>query len=272
MRPSQFNLIRRMCIRMSRQRYYEKVAKKNRKKKQKLLNKQQKLINKQERKKRRATEKEQVTLYKKMHPTPKVIRTSAFYRNITLAIFFGWFILWFCVISIPTRPSDSFLDSLFLLIGWGILLLYPMIRYIVQKRDETAKRDSAVCPLCGSTMENGYNFCTSCGFSLIPHQPQNVPQKEKRCPSCGAIVDKNYNFCTECGYSFLQQPKITKLSAEERKELREQYKIQREIDQHWKFRQKRIEDDTLRNIKSQNYKLKKEDDKENRDQYDELTK
>ena len=37
MRPSQFNLIRRMCIRMSRQRYYEKVAKKNRKKKQKLL-------------------------------------------------------------------------------------------------------------------------------------------------------------------------------------------------------------------------------------------
>lgn len=48
MRPSQFNLIRRMCIRMSRQRYYEKVAKKNRKKKQKLLNKQQKLINKQE--------------------------------------------------------------------------------------------------------------------------------------------------------------------------------------------------------------------------------
>lgn len=38
------------------------------------------------------------------------------------------------------------------------------------------------------------------------------------------------------------------------------------------FRQKRIEDDMLRNIKSQNYKLKKEDDKENRDQYDELTK
>ena len=48
--------------------------------------------------------------------------------------------------------------------------------------------------------------------------------------------------------------------------------MQCEIDQHWKFRQKRIEDDTLRNIKSQNYKLKKEDDKENRDQYDELTK
>lgn len=109
-------------------------------------------------------------------------------------------------------------------------------------------------------------------FSLIPHQPQNVPQKEKRCPSCGAIVDKNYNFCTECGYSFLQQPKVTKLSAEERKELREKYKMQHEIDQHWKFRQKRIEDDMLRNIKSQNYKLKKEDDKENRDQYDELTK
>ena len=38
------------------------------------------------------------------------------------------------------------------------------------------------------------------------------------------------------------------------------------------FRKKRIEDDMLRNIKSQNYKLKKEDDKENREQYDELTK
>lgn len=271
MRPSQFNLIRRMCVRMSRQRYYEKVAKKNRKKKQKLLNKQQKLINKQEKKKRRATEKEQVKLYKKMHPTPKVIHTSAFYRNITLAIFFGWFIVWFCVISIPTRPSDGFLDSLFLLIGWGILLLHPLIRYIVKKSGETAKQDMTVCPNCGSTMENGYNFCTSCGFSLIPQKPQNIPLKEKRCPSCGAIVDKNYNFCIECGYSFLQQSKIH-LSAEERKELRDKYKRQREVDRCLEFRKKRIEDDMLRNIKSQNYKLKKEDDKENREQYDELTK
>ena len=265
MKPSQFNLIRRMWIRATRYRYREKIARKNR-------TKELKLIHKQEKNAQRVWRKEQRKLCTQMYPVPKVIHTSRFYRNITIAIFFGWFILWLCVISIPTRPSDSFLDSLFLLIGWGIFLLYPMIRYIVQKRDETAKRDTTVCPLCGSTMENGYNFCTSCGFSLIPHQPQNVPQKEKRCPSCGVIVDKNYNFCTECGYSFLQQPKVTKLSAEERKKLREKYKMQREIDQHWKFRQKRIEDDMLRNIKSQNYKLKREDDKENRDQCEELTK
>lgn len=243
MKPSQFNLIRRMWIRATRFRYREKIARKNR-------TKELKLIHKQEKNAQRVWRKEQRKLCTQMYPVPKVIHTSRFYRNITIAIFFGWFILWFCVISIPTRPSDSFLDSLFLLIGWGIFLLYPMIRYIVQKRDETAKRDTTVCPLCGSTMENGYNFCTS----------------------CGVIVDKNYNFCTECGYSFLQQPKVTKLSAEERKKLREKYKMQREIDQHWKFRQKRIEDDMLRNIKSQNYKLKREDDKENRDQYEELTK
>lgn len=269
MRPSQYHYIKRMLVHGMYNRKRAKIAAKNRKKQLKILHKEEK---RQRKMARKAWKKAQKKLFIKMNPVPKVIHTSRFYRNITLAIFFGWFILWFCVISIPTRPSDSFLDSLFLLIGWGILLLYPMIRYIVQKRDETAKRDTTVCPLCGSTMENGYNFCTSCGFSLIPHQPQNVPQKEKRCPSCGAIVDKNYNFCTECGYSFFQQPKVTKLSAEERKELREKYKMQREIDQHWKFRQKRIEDDMLRNIKSQNYKLKKEDDKENRDQYDELTK
>lgn len=269
MRPSQYHYIKRMLVHGMYNRKRAKIAAKNRKKQLKILHKEEK---RQRKMARKAWKKAQKKLFIKMNPVPKVIHTSRFYRNITLAIFFGWFILWFCVISIPTRPSDSFLDSLFLLIGWGILLLYPMIRYIVQKRDETTKRDTTVCPLCGSTMENGYNFCTSCGFSLIPHQPQNVPQKEKRCPSCGAIVDKNYNFCTECGYSFLQQPKVTKLSAEERKELREKYKMQREIDQHWKFRQKRIEDDMLRNIKSQNYKLKKEDDKENRDQYNELTK
>lgn len=177
MKPSQFNLIRRMWIRATRFRYREKIARKNR-------TKELKLIHKQEKNAQRVWRKEQRKLCTQMYPVPKVIHTSRFYRNITIAIFFGWFILWFCVISIPTRPSDSFLDSLFLLIGWGIFLLYPMIRYIVQKRDETAKRDTTVCPLCGSTMENGYNFCTSCGFSLIPHQPQNVPQKEKRCPSC----------------------------------------------------------------------------------------
>lgn len=244
MRPSQFNLIRRMCIRMSRQRYYEKVAKKNRKKKQKLLNKQQKLINKQEKKKRRATEKEQVKLCKKMHPTPKVIRTSAFYRNITLAIFWGWFILWFCVISIPTRPSDSFLDSLFLLSGWVMFIPYPLIRYLTKKKKEIAKQDMMNCPFCGSVIASSCKFCTACGSSLIPQQPRAMS------------VDRQSNI----------------LSAEERKALREKYKVQRENDQLQIIKNKQHEDEILRNIHIQNELLKSEDDKANRDQYDELTK
>jgi hypothetical protein len=69
-----------------------------------------------------------------------------------------------------------------------------------------------------------------------------------------------------------EEVKSTSLSKEERDALIQFYKEQ--------YKQKKIseqkarmdESDRLRKIKSQNYKLKKEDDKENRDQYDELTK
>ena len=69
-----------------------------------------------------------------------------------------------------------------------------------------------------------------------------------------------------------EEVKSTSLSKEERDALIQFYKEQ--------YKQKKIseqkarmdESDRLRRIKSQNYKLKKEGDKENRDQYDELTK
>ena len=69
-----------------------------------------------------------------------------------------------------------------------------------------------------------------------------------------------------------EEAKSTGLSREEKGALIQFYKEQ--------YKQKKIleqkammdESDRLRRIKSQNYKLKKEDDKENRDQYDELTK
>lgn len=145
MKPSQFNLIRRMWIRATRYRYREKIARKNR-------TKELKLIRKQEKNAQRVWRKEQRKLCTQMYPVPKVIHTSRFYRNITIAIFFGWFILWFYVISIPTRPSDSFLDSLFLLSGWVMFIPYPLIRYLTKKKKETVKQDMMNCPFCGSVI------------------------------------------------------------------------------------------------------------------------
>lgn len=237
MKPSQFNLLRRMWIRAARYRHYEKVANKNRKKELKLIRKQEKKIQK-------AWKKKQQKLFTKMNPVPKVIHPSVFYRNITIAIFFGWFILWFYVICIPTRPSDSFLDSLFLLSGWVMFIPYPLIRYLTKKKKETAKQDMMNCPFCGSVIASSCKFCTACGSSLIPQQPRAMS------------VDRQSNI----------------LSAEERKALREKYKVQRENDQLQKIKNKQHEDEILRNIHIQNELLKSEDDKANRDQYDELTK
>ena len=69
-----------------------------------------------------------------------------------------------------------------------------------------------------------------------------------------------------------EEAKSTSLSKEERDALiqfyKEQYKQKKRLEQKARM----DESDRLRRIKSQNYKLKKEDDKENRDQYNELTK
>lgn len=326
MKPSQFNLIRRMWIRATRYRYREKIARKNR-------TKELKLIRKQEKNAQRVWRKEQRKLCTQMYTVPKVIHTSRFYRNITIAIFFGWFILWFYVISIPTRPSDSFLDSLFLLSGWVMFIPYPLIRYLTKKKKETVKQNMMNCPFCGFVIASSCKFCTACGSSLIPQRPKIDPmpkeqRKEKICSACGSVIDINSKFCPCCGYKIVKketavptdmkftsnhvanrkviysppkfkiedtQPvtskpvaeiieepvqdiikdegaKSTSLSKEERDALiqfcKEQYKQKKILEQKARM----DESDRLRRIKSQNYKLKKEDDKENRDQYDELTK
>lgn len=330
MRPSQYHYIKRMLVHGMYNRKRTKIAAKNRKKQLKILHKEEK---RQRKMTRKAWKKAQKKLYIKMNPVPKVIHTSRFYRNITIAIFFGWFILWFYVICIPARPSDSFLDSLFLLSGWVMFIPYPLIRYLTKKKKETVKQDMMNCPFCGSVIASSCKFCTACGSSLIPQQPKIDPmpkeqRKEKLCSACGSVIDINSKFCPCCGYKIVKkeaavptdmkftsdhvanrkviysppkfeiedtQPvtskpvteiieepvqdiikdeevKSTSLSKEERGALIQFYKEQ--------YKQKKIseqkammdESDRLRRIKSQNYKLKKEDDKENRDQYDELTK
>lgn len=81
--------------------------------------------------------------------------------------------------------------------------------------------DSITCPACGTINMEGNNFCSQCGTSLLPPEPEENPEEEpeqqeviedveaeaepepepltKTCPSCGTILNADAKFCTQCG-------------------------------------------------------------------------
>ena len=55
-----------------------------------------------------------------------------------------------------------------------------------------AKRNTRMCPKCGSPVESDSKFCTVCG--------EKIPEKEEvRCKVCGYELEEGAKFCPNCG-------------------------------------------------------------------------
>lgn len=59
------------------------------------------------------------------------------------------------------------------------------------------------CLKCGSEVQSGVAFCSSCGAPIPKVQTINMEELE-RCQSCGAMVKKGVRFCTACGKPMYQ--------------------------------------------------------------------
>lgn len=64
------------------------------------------------------------------------------------------------------------------------------------------------CKKCGSALNPGQNFCTSCGTRSdvssisIQNEKQSASQFNKEfCSSCGTVIQGKHSFCTSCGKS-----------------------------------------------------------------------
>lgn len=60
------------------------------------------------------------------------------------------------------------------------------------------------CANCGSPLEDGSSFCTTCGAKVLGNlQPAPMPVAEpvpNTCPNCNAILEDDAKFCTTCGF------------------------------------------------------------------------
>lgn len=48
------------------------------------------------------------------------------------------------------------------------------------------------CPNCGKEIQDGSQFCSSCGSKIV------LPRSH--CPNCGADIHENTEICLSCGY------------------------------------------------------------------------
>ena len=55
-----------------------------------------------------------------------------------------------------------------------------------------------ICPYCGSTVEDGGQFCANCG---TPMPPPQAAQQTVYCPNCGELIPANLDVCPNCGAS-----------------------------------------------------------------------
>lgn len=59
------------------------------------------------------------------------------------------------------------------------------------------------CEQCGSEIQSGSAFCSSCGAPMPKIQSMDMDNLVK-CESCGSMVKKDVRFCTECGKVMIQ--------------------------------------------------------------------
>lgn len=154
------------------------------------------------------------------------------------------------------------------------------------------QRKEKICSACGSVIDINSKFCPCCGYKIVKKEtavPTDMKFTSNHIANRKVIysppkfkIEDTQPVTSKPVAEIIEEPvqdiikdegaKSTSLSKEERDALiqfcKEQYKQKKILEQKARM----DESDRLRRIKSQNYKLKKEDDKENRDQYDELTK
>lgn len=75
---------------------------------------------------------------------------------------------------------------------------------IIRCQDEIeAIKKADVCKVCGSRIEEGSSFCTSCGARLSGDELEDSAfwdaSPSMKCPVCGAEIDEDSSFCTSCG-------------------------------------------------------------------------
>lgn len=55
-----------------------------------------------------------------------------------------------------------------------------------------------ICPYCGSSVEDGSQFCANCGTPMPPSQTE---RQAVYCPNCGELIPANTGVCPNCGVS-----------------------------------------------------------------------
>lgn len=84
----------------------------------------------------------------------------------------------------------------------------------IQDIKSVANSDDLVkCPGCGSMVEKGMRFCTTCGHTLnlpdvsateitesfVPAEDLTAESSVRKCPQCGTEITDDSVFCTVCG-------------------------------------------------------------------------
>ncbi|MEI6765807.1 MAG: zinc ribbon domain-containing protein [Bacteroidota bacterium] len=56
------------------------------------------------------------------------------------------------------------------------------------------------CPNCKTSMDDNFDVCWNCGYSLPEERVIEEKEYAESCPNCGITLDSNYQFCPNCQY------------------------------------------------------------------------